>query len=95
MFIVSLQVEAALSVSPYVDNIMLHADPFHSFCVALVVASQHAVEGWASKQGIDTSDFAELCRKEEVVKEVHASLIKVSVFCHKFGFFSYPIPTCF
>lgn len=70
------KVEAALSVSPYVDNIMLHADPFHSFCVALVVASQHAVEEWASKQGINASDFAELCTKEEVVKEVQASLIK-------------------
>ena len=96
MYIIYLQVEAALSVSPYVDNIMLHADPFHSFCVALVVPSQHAVEGWASKQGIDTSDFAELCHKEEVVKEVQASLVKGSVFCHKFDFFSsYPIPTCF
>lgn len=59
---------------------MLHADPFHSFCVALVVASQHAVEEWASKQGINASDFAELCTKEEVVKEVQASLIKVCVF---------------
>ncbi|KAG6591890.1 Long chain acyl-CoA synthetase 9, chloroplastic, partial [Cucurbita argyrosperma subsp. argyrosperma] len=70
------KVESALSVSPYVDNIMLHADPFHSYCVALVVASQQAVQAWASKQGIDTNDFSELCRKEEVVKEVQASLVK-------------------
>ena len=85
MVIFSLQVESALSVSPYVDNIMVHADPFHSYCVALVVASQQAVEAWASKQGIDTNDFSELCRKEEVVKEVQASLVKVLIFCHGFG----------
>ncbi|KAK4860487.1 hypothetical protein QYF36_024723 [Acer negundo] len=72
------KVEAALSVSPYVDNIMLHADPFHIYCVALVVAAQHAVEDWAANQGIVYADFAELCDKEETVKEVHASLVKAA-----------------
>lgn len=72
-----MQVEAALIVSPYVDNIMMHADPFHSYCVALVVASQPAVEEWAAKQGIVYNDFAELCEEEETVKEVYASIVKV------------------
>ncbi|CAL9131800.1 unnamed protein product [Musa acuminata var. zebrina] len=72
------KVEAALIVSPYVDNIMVHADPFHSFCVALVVAAQHALEEWASKEGINYSDFSDLCQKEETVKEVHESLFKVA-----------------
>lgn len=71
------QVEAALSISPYVENIMVHADSFYSYCVALVVASQHTVEGWASKQGIDFANFEELCTKEQAVKEVYASLVKV------------------
>ncbi|GAY41784.1 hypothetical protein CUMW_062110 [Citrus unshiu] len=70
------KVEAALIVSPYVDNIMMHADPFHSYCVALVVASQPAVEEWAAKQGIVYNDFTELCEKEETVKEVYASIVK-------------------
>ncbi|CAJ2674459.1 long chain acyl-CoA synthetase 9, chloroplastic-like isoform X2 [Trifolium pratense] len=70
------KVEAALIVSPYVDNIMLHADPFHSYCVALVVTSQSTLEEWASKQEIPYSSFSELCSKEESVKEVHASLVK-------------------
>ncbi|XP_058190113.1 long chain acyl-CoA synthetase 9, chloroplastic [Rhododendron vialii] len=70
------KVEAALIVSPYVENIMLHADPFHSYCVALVVASQSALEGWASKQGIAFVDFADLCQKKETVTEVLASLVK-------------------
>ncbi|XWS21620.1 hypothetical protein CRYUN_Cryun30bG0070000 [Craigia yunnanensis] len=72
------KVEAALSISPYVDNIMLHADPFHSYCVALVVASQHAVEDWASKQGAAFTDFADLCEKEETTKEVHSSLVQIA-----------------
>lgn len=70
------KVEAALIVSPDVDNIMMHADPFHSYCVALVVASQPAVEEWAAKQGIVYNDFAELCEKEETMKEVYASIVK-------------------
>ncbi|XVE60331.1 hypothetical protein DITRI_Ditri05aG0120400 [Diplodiscus trichospermus] len=72
------KVEAALSISPYVDNIMLHADPFHSYCVALVVASQHAVEDWASKQGVAFTDFADLCENEETIKEVLSSLVQIA-----------------
>lgn len=72
------KVEAVLVVSPYVDNLMIHADPFHSYCVALVVASQPAVEEWASKKGVSFSDFAELCEREETIKEVHSSLVKAA-----------------
>ncbi|XP_008784201.1 long chain acyl-CoA synthetase 9, chloroplastic-like [Phoenix dactylifera] len=72
------KVEAVLIVSPYVDNIMLHCDPFHSYCVALVVAAQQAVENWAMKQAIAYSDFADLCQKEETIKEVHGSLVKAA-----------------
>lgn len=75
-----MQVEAVLSVSPYVDNIMLHADPFHSYCVALVVASQSTVEDWALKRGIAFTDFADLCEKEETIKEVQTALVKVTFF---------------
>uniref|UniRef100_M0ZJY6 Long-chain-fatty-acid CoA ligase n=1 Tax=Solanum tuberosum TaxID=4113 RepID=M0ZJY6_SOLTU len=72
------KVEAVLIVSPYVDNIMLHADPFHSYCVAIVVAAQAAVEDWARKHGINFVDFQELCQKEETIKEVYASLVKAA-----------------
>ncbi|GLT49820.1 hypothetical protein SLA2020_233510 [Shorea laevis] len=72
------KVEAALIVSPYVDNIMLHADSFHSFCVALIVASQPAVEEWASKQRISFTDFSDLCGKAETIAEVHASLVQAA-----------------
>ncbi|KAG1369848.1 long chain acyl-CoA synthetase 9, chloroplastic [Cocos nucifera] len=72
------KVEAVLITSPYVDNIMLHCDPFHSYCVALVVPAQQAVQNWAMKQGIACSDFADLCQKEETVKEVHRSLVEAA-----------------
>lgn len=66
-----------LAGSPYVDNVMLHADPFHSYCVALIVANQAALEAWAKKAGVDYSDFADLCSKPETCKEVLASLNQV------------------
>lgn len=72
------KVEAALSISPYVENIMVHADPFYSYCVALVVAAQQTLEGWASKQGIEFTNFEDLCAKDQTVKEVYASLVKAA-----------------
>ncbi|GFP89804.1 long chain acyl-coa synthetase 9 chloroplastic [Phtheirospermum japonicum] len=72
------KVEAALIVSPYVDNIMLHADSYHSYCVALVVAAQPSLEAWASQQGITFSDFSDLCQKKETLKEISASLLKAA-----------------
>ncbi|CAO2834527.1 unnamed protein product [Amaranthus hypochondriacus] len=70
------KVEAALITSPYVENIMLHCDPFHSYCVALVVASEPALRDWAAKQQISFNDFPELCGKDETIKEVLGSLVK-------------------
>jgi long-chain acyl-CoA synthetase len=72
-------VEAALIVSPYVENIMIHADPFHSYCVALVVAAHNELENWASQQGVTYTDFVDLCQKPEAVKEVLGSLSKVCI----------------
>ena len=57
---------------------MVHADPFHSYCVALVVPSRHAIENWARSVGIEYKNFAELCNQDEAVKEVQQSLLKVS-----------------
>ncbi|KAL6007653.1 Long chain acyl-CoA synthetase 9, chloroplastic [Asimina triloba] len=72
------KVEASLIASPYVDNIMVYADPFHSYCVALVVASPHSLEDWAQKKGITFNDFLDLCQKEETAKEVQGSLLKAA-----------------
>ena len=71
-----LQVEAALASSNYVDNIMVHADPYHNYCVALVVPSHNSKT--ARKSGIQYKVFSELCRKDQVVTEVQLLLSKVS-----------------
>lgn len=77
MSILHLQVEAALLISPYVEIIVVHADPFRNHCVALVVVSQPALDDWALKQGIKYTKFSELCLEEDAVKEVLGSLRKV------------------
>ena len=76
-----LQIEAALSSCDHVDNIMVYADPFHNYCVALVVASHQSLEKWAQQAGIDYQDFPDLCNKPETVTEVLQSISKVSVRC--------------
>lgn len=73
----SVQVEAALINSNYVDNIMVFADPFHNYCVAIVVPARGALEQWAQQAGIKYNDFSELCAKGEAVSEVQQSLSKV------------------
>ncbi|KAL0732975.1 hypothetical protein Bca4012_009185 [Brassica carinata] len=72
------KVEAALGSSNYVDNVMVHADPINSYCVALVVPSRGALEKWAEGAGVKYSDFSELCENGEAVKEVQQSLTKAA-----------------
>lgn len=71
------QVEAALMSSKFVENVMVYADPFNSYCVALVVPSRQVLEGWANESGIKYNDFPELCEKAEAKNEVQQSLVKV------------------
>ncbi|OMO89652.1 AMP-dependent synthetase/ligase [Corchorus olitorius] len=71
------KVEAALMSSDYVDNMMVYADPFHNYCVALLVPSQKVLEKWAKEAGIQYNDFPELCGKAETISEVQRSLSKV------------------
>ncbi|KAK3132467.1 hypothetical protein QOZ80_6AG0522210 [Eleusine coracana subsp. coracana] len=70
------KVESALSTSSYVDNIMVYADPFHNYCVALVVPAHQALENWAQNLGINYKDFEELCQIDQAIEEVQQSLSK-------------------
>ncbi|XP_019246892.1 PREDICTED: long chain acyl-CoA synthetase 8-like isoform X2 [Nicotiana attenuata] len=72
------KVEAALLSSNYVDNIMVYADPFYNYCVALVVPSRKVLEKWAQENGIEHRAFSDLCNKVEAVNEVQQSLSKAS-----------------
>lgn len=80
----SLQVEAALILSNFVDNMMVYADPFHNYCVALIVPSRPVLEKWALEAGIKYKDFPELCGKPETVGEVQRLLSKVCLFLFKY-----------
>lgn len=57
---------------------MLHADPFHSYCVALVVASQSALEDWAEATNVVYDSFPDLCSKTQAIREVLSSITQVS-----------------
>lgn len=70
--------EAALLSSKYVDNVMVHADPFHNYCVAVVVPLRPALEQWAKEAGINFGDFSQLCENRETISEVQGSLSKVA-----------------
>ncbi|XP_024026661.1 long chain acyl-CoA synthetase 8 [Morus notabilis] len=83
------KVESVLVLSNYVDNIMLHADPFHSYCVALVVPVHQVLEKWAKEAGIDYKDIHDLCEKAEAINEVQQSLSKVGKAA-KLGKFELP-----
>ncbi|KAJ6873998.1 long chain acyl-CoA synthetase 8 [Populus alba x Populus x berolinensis] len=72
------KVEAALTSSNYVDNIMVHANPFHNYCVALIVPSRSMLEKWAQEAGIQHQNFSELCNEADAVSEVEQSLSKVA-----------------
>ncbi|XP_058112712.1 long chain acyl-CoA synthetase 8 [Magnolia sinica] len=70
--------EAALMTSNYVESIMVHADPFQNYCVALVVPSRQVLENWAQSAGIEYKDFPDLCKKKEAIGEVQQSLLKAA-----------------
>ncbi|KAH9617685.1 hypothetical protein KSS87_002544 [Heliosperma pusillum] len=72
------KVEAALVTSSFVDNVMVHADPSHNYCVALITPSHSALEKWAQESGIQYSSLPELCDKAEAIKEVQTSLSKAA-----------------
>lgn len=72
------KVEAALSSSHYVENIMVYADPFNNYCVALIVPARQALEKWANEAGVNYSDYVELCNKTEAVTEIKKSLSEVA-----------------
>ncbi|XP_020080529.1 long chain acyl-CoA synthetase 8-like [Ananas comosus] len=72
------KIEAALGTSNYVENIMVYADPFHNYCVALAVPSRQILEKWARDAGIEYSKFEELCQSDRAIQEVHQSLVKAA-----------------
>ena len=73
-----LQIEAALQLSNYVENIMVYADSYRTYCIAVVVPVRQQLENWAREAGINyNNDFSELCGRAVAISEVQHSLSKV------------------
>eukprot|EP01116_Phalansterium_solitarium_P017363 TRINITY_DN4259_c0_g1_i1.p1 TRINITY_DN4259_c0_g1~~TRINITY_DN4259_c0_g1_i1.p1 ORF type:complete len:703 (-),score=275.79 TRINITY_DN4259_c0_g1_i1:242-2350(-) len=72
-YIAPERLESLFALSPYVDTIMVHADPTRDYAVALIVPARKQLLDWARKEGIEKS-YEELCLTKEAEKEVHASL---------------------
>nr|GMC85700.1 long chain acyl-CoA synthetase 8-like [Ipomoea batatas] len=73
------KVEAALLQSDYVASIMVYADPFHNYCIALIVPSREALLNWAEEYGFRTRNLPELCDRLEAIKEIQHSLYEVGI----------------
>ncbi|KAJ1697817.1 hypothetical protein LUZ63_006329 [Rhynchospora breviuscula] len=72
------KVESVLATSNYVANIMVYANSFNSYCVALVVPARQELERWAANAGIAYKDFEELCENEKAINEVQQSLLEAA-----------------
>ena len=72
-----LQVEAILLSCPLVDNLMVHADSLRNFVVAIVVPHHNNLSQWAKSEGLDSIDFASLCKHPAAIAQVQQALEKV------------------
>eukprot|EP01134_Creolimax_fragrantissima_P002081 CFRG2081T1 len=67
------KVESMLKAANYIDNLMVYADPFHSFCVAVVTVLPPSVRNWAEKNNIN-KEWNELVKDPKVIAEVLEAL---------------------
>ncbi|XP_078171188.1 long chain acyl-CoA synthetase 8-like isoform X2 [Carex rostrata] len=72
------KIESVLATSNYVANIMVYANSFNSYCVALVVPVREELEKWAANAGVAYQAFEELCENEKAISEVQQSLLKAA-----------------
>eukprot|EP01134_Creolimax_fragrantissima_P006852 CFRG6852T1 len=69
------KVESMLKAATYIDNMMVYADPFHSYCIAVVTVLPPGLNAWAEKNSIK-KEWTDLVKDPKVVAEVLASLQK-------------------
>eukprot|EP01134_Creolimax_fragrantissima_P000858 CFRG0858T1 len=70
------KVESMLKAVSYIDNMMVYADPFHSYCVAIVTTLPEPLTQWAQKNGVAGQTWEETCKNPKVVAEVLAAVHK-------------------
>ncbi|KAL3700414.1 hypothetical protein R1sor_018436 [Riccia sorocarpa] len=83
------KVESVMMGSHYLDNCMVHADPFHAYAVAIIVPNQPSLESWAKQAGITFDTYEDLCGKKEAEQEVLSDIGKV---CKKGKLEKFEIP---
>lgn len=68
------KVETELKSCAFVDNICVYGDSYHSYIIALVVPNVRALRQLAKTLAKDSLTHAELCRDQEILKEVTKAL---------------------
>ncbi|ELR15814.1 acylCoA synthetase, putative [Acanthamoeba castellanii str. Neff] len=79
------KLESAYVKSPFVAQIFIYGSSLKASLVAVVVPDPEILLPWAKEKAID-GDLAELCRKDQVKKEIMASLKKAGEAAHLKGF---------
>lgn len=74
----SLQVEAALKASRYVDNVCVYGGTFSSDVVALVSPNKKSLTELAAKLGKQNFSDPELCADEEIEEEIYTDIVLTS-----------------
>ncbi|KAF9359580.1 long-chain fatty acid-CoA ligase [Mortierella sp. AD094] len=64
------KLESVYKSAAYCNNICVYADSMQSKPVAVIVASEPRILELAKSKGIESKDFAELCKNKEIVKGV-------------------------
>ncbi|KNC74611.1 hypothetical protein SARC_12846 [Sphaeroforma arctica JP610] len=67
------KVESMLASAKFIDNLMVYADPFHSYCVVLVTVQPSTVSAWAASNGIE-KEWSELCKDPQLKADVLKTL---------------------
>mmetsp|Transcript_24119 Transcript_24119/g.32340 ORF Transcript_24119/g.32340 Transcript_24119/m.32340 type:complete len:123 (+) Transcript_24119:1536-1904(+) len=60
-YIAPEKIEQVLTLSAMIAQCFVYGNSLKNACVAIVVPEQSWVEEWAAKEGLDASNFAELC----------------------------------
>ncbi len=76
-YVVPTPIEEQLSLSGYVESIMVYGEQ-RPYNIAIIVPDRLAITSWAEEQGIDTSDFSNLLKNEDVQKLYKAELQRYS-----------------
>ena len=70
-------IESRYRNCPFVEHICTYVDSTHNEVVAIITPNKLAVEAWARKNNVDTSDWGVLCHKPElstaILKDLQAT----------------------